>query len=210
MPEPIAPVPDARAPRSQRRPVVEARLIAAVEQLAADGAPFSEVSVARLVAAAGLGRATFYLYFPDRSSFLLRLADHARDVIAEPLARLWGDLGRGIDRTMLEAVLHDIVHRFHDHRTVISAVIEAASTDPVIASRLDEAMRTFIAACTCALETAQRDGSVRPGLACAETAAALSWMVERTCYQLARDAAADHLDRLALSLADIAWRALHD
>ncbi|MCV7236016.1 TetR family transcriptional regulator [Mycobacterium branderi] len=53
-----------RAPRDERRPDVERRLFAAVDTLCADGTPFAEVSIARLVREAGLGRATFYLYFP--------------------------------------------------------------------------------------------------------------------------------------------------
>lgn len=187
--------------------MVEAGLIAAVERLAATGTPFSEISIAALVAEAGIGRATFYLYFPDRASFVMRLADHARDLIAEPLAALWGNLG--LDRPALEAAMREIVGRYRDQRSVISAVIDAAGTDPAIATRLAEGMRTFIAASTATLEAAQRAGSIRAELPCAHTAAALSWMVERTCYQVARDADDTELDQLALALAAISWHALH-
>jgi TetR/AcrR family transcriptional regulator, ethionamide resistance regulator len=186
---------------------VEAGLIAAVERLTAAGTPFSEISIARLVTEAGIGRATFYLYFPDRASFVMRLADHARDLIAEPLGTLWGNLGVG--RTALETALRDIVRRYREHRSIISAVIDAAGTDPAIAARLAEGMQLFIAASTAALEAGQRAGSVRAELPCAEAAAALSWMVERTCYQVARDADDAQLDQLALALTSICWYALH-
>ena len=201
------PVPNGRAPRSQRRPVVEARLIEAVERLTGDGTAFSEVSIAALVAEAGIGRATFYLYFADRSSFLLRLADHARDLIAEPLGAVWGDLD--VDRPALEATLRDILRRYREQRSVISAVIDAAGTDPLVAARLAEGMRLFVAATTVAIEAAQRAGSVRAELPCAQTAAALSWMVERTCYQIARDADDGELEQLAIALTAISWHALH-
>jgi AcrR family transcriptional regulator len=186
---------------------VEAGLIAAVERLTEDGTPFSEISIAALVAEAGIGRATFYLYFRDRASFLLRLADHARDLIAEPLSTLWG--GLDVDRPTLQAAMRDILRRYREQRSVISAVIDAAGTDPVVATRLAEGMRQFIAASTVALEAAQRAGSVRADLPCAHTAAALSWMVERTCYQIARDADETEIEQLARALTAISWYALH-
>jgi TetR/AcrR family transcriptional regulator, ethionamide resistance regulator len=70
-------------------------------------------------------------------------------------------------------------------------------------------MGEFVAATTAALELAQAGGLVRAELPAGETAAALSWMVERTCYQVARDADDAQLERLAQALSAIAWYALH-
>jgi AcrR family transcriptional regulator len=204
--DPAAPALSGRAPRGERRPGVEASLIAAVERLLADGTPFADIGVGRLAKEAGISRATFYLYFPDRTQFVLRLADHLRDRIVEPLSLLWS--GGAGDRTALETALRALVFDFREHGAAAAAVLETAATDPVIAARLQEAMDAFVAATTTALELGQAAGLVRSELPVAETAAALSWMVERTCYQVARDADDASLERLATALSAIAWHTL--
>ena len=198
---------DGRAPRSARRPGVEERLIAAVQRLTDSGRSFSSVSVAELVAEAGIGRATFYLYFADRTAFLLRLVDHARAQIAEPLDLVWGN--PALDRRALGEVIRTVVARFHRHAAIISAVLEAAGVDDVVAARLDAEMQGFIATGTTVLAFAQGAGLIRPELRPPETAAALSWMIERVCYQVARQADDAALDAVAGALSAIVWHSLH-
>jgi AcrR family transcriptional regulator len=198
---------DGRAPRSARRPGVEARLIAAVQRLTDSGRPFSSVSVAELVAEAGIGRATFYLYFADRTAFLLRLVDHARAQIAEPLDLVWGN--PALDRNALGEVIRTVVARFHRDAAIISAVLEAAAVDDVVAARLDAEMQRFIATGSTVLAFAQAAGLIRPELRPPETAAALSWMIERVCYQVARQADDAALDAVSDALSAIVWHSLH-
>ncbi len=207
MSEPVVPSLLGRAPRDQRRPGVEAALIAAVERLLAAGTPFAEVGVGRLAAEAGIGRATFYLYFADRTQFVLRLADYLRDRVVEPMAVVWSD--GAADRSALEAGLRMLVFGFRDHWALAAAVLETAATDPVVAARLEETMAVLVSTTTVALERAQLDGLARRELPAAETAAAVSWMIERTCYQMTRDADDAQLERLATALAAIAWYAIH-
>ncbi|HWX98568.1 MAG TPA: TetR/AcrR family transcriptional regulator, partial [Mycobacterium sp.] len=49
--------------RQQRREQMERRLLDATERLMRDGASFTELSVDRLSTAAGMSRASFYIYF---------------------------------------------------------------------------------------------------------------------------------------------------
>jgi AcrR family transcriptional regulator len=198
---------DGRAPRSARRPGVEARLIAAVQRLTDSGRPFSSVSVAELVAEAGIGRATFYLYFADRTAFLLRLVDHARAQIAEPLDLVWGN--PALDHGALTEVIRTVVARFHRHAAIISAVLEAAAVDDLVAARLDAEMQGFIATGTTVLAFAQAAGMIRPELRPPQTAAALSWMIERVCYQAVRQAQEAELEAIAETLSAIVWHSLH-
>lgn len=187
--------------------MVEARLIAAVARLTADGRAFSSVSIAELVAEADLGRATFYLYFADRTAFVLRLVDHARAQIVEPLGVIWGEAGA--DRAILISAMRAILSRFRDHGAIISTVLEAAAVDPLVAARLDDEMSAFIATSTTALEAAQLAGTIRAEINPAHTAAALSWMVERVCYQEARQLGRDGVEPLAEALGAIIWHSLH-
>jgi AcrR family transcriptional regulator len=182
-------------------------MFAAVERLVRRGTPFSSVSIGQLVAEAGIGRATFYLYFADRTAFLLRLVDHAREQIAEPLAVIWEDAGA--NRAVLESVIHTIVQRFHDHAPIISTVIEAAAVDGAVGERVDQHMRGFIELSAAALESAQRAGTTRSDLRARETATALSWMIERVCYQEVRQAGPAELDRTAAAISAIVWHSLH-
>jgi len=198
---------DGRAPRSARRPGVEAGLFAAVERLTESGRAFSSVSVAELVAEAGIARATFYLYFSDRTAFLLRLLDHARDRIAEPLEDMWGN--PAFERDALGAVIGTVVRRFHRHAAIISAVIEAAAVDDAVATRIDAEMRGFIASGTAVLEFARAAGMTRPDVRPAETAAALTWMIERVCHQVVRQAGEPELEAVADALSSIVWHSLH-
>lgn len=160
----------------------------------------------QLAAEAGISRATFYLYFSDRTQFVLRLADYLRDRVVEPLGVLWGHATP--DRSVLERGLRSLVFDFREHGAVAAAVLETAATDPLVAARLEETMAAFIAATTEALERAQSEGLMRADLPAGETAAALSWMVERTCYQVARSADDAQLARLGAALAGIARYAL--
>jgi AcrR family transcriptional regulator len=194
------------APRDERRPEVERRLIAAVSKLCGDGTPFAEISISRLVREAGLARATFYLYFPDRSAFGLRLIDYIRDRLIVPMSVLWGTALE--NRQTLEAALLEYVTIFSAEYAVIAAVVETAGFDPAVGACVDANMQRFITESARVLEAAQSTGVVRAELSAYEAAAALVWMAERACYQLAGAQDKDAHQRLAHTLATIAWYAL--
>ena len=119
---------------------------------------------------------------------------------------IWGD--PQLDLDTLHSGIRTIVARFHDNASIISSVIEAAAVDPVVAARLDDDMKGWIATGTTVLEVARAAGVIRPEVRPAETAAALSWMTERVCYQAVRDADTEGLDAIAEALASIIWHAL--
>jgi AcrR family transcriptional regulator len=197
-----------KAPRDERRPDVERRLFEAVSSLCADGTSFTEVSVSQLVREAGLGRATFYLYFADRSAFVLRLIDHTREQIAGPVSVLWGTVLE--DRAALEAALLEFVTVFSSEYPLAAAVVDAAANDPAAKAKLDEGMQMFITESAKVLKKAQKRGLIRTDLPAYETASALVWMTERSCYQLARRTDRAALKRLAHTLAMIAWHGLRE
>src|SRR5947209_6331519 len=65
-----------RRPSSSRdrRAAIEARILAALEELLRAGASFTELGVERIASAAGISRSTFYLYFTDKTDLLIRLS----------------------------------------------------------------------------------------------------------------------------------------
>ena len=79
--------------RGKRRDEIEAKLLAAVENLLESGESFTEISVERLVKEADISRSTFYVHYNDKGHLLERLTE---DVIADFLeaASGWWDLPR--------------------------------------------------------------------------------------------------------------------
>lgn len=194
------------ASRDERRPDVERRLIAAVGDLCAGGARFADLSISRIVRAAAIGRATFYLYFPDRSAFALRLVDHVRAELAGSVVAVWRAAG---DRGALAAALADFVEIYARDYPLITAVMDAAVTDAQVAGRMDDNMRSFIAESARTIEIAQQRGAVRGDLPAGETAAALVWMVERTCSRMIGGSDEHQRARLTQALTTIIWHSLH-
>lgn len=194
------------ASRDERRPDVERRLIAAVSDLCADGARFADLSISRIVGAAAIGRATFYLYFPDRSAFSLRLVDHVRAELAGSVAAVWRAAG---DRGALEAALADFVEIFAREYPLITAVMDAAVTDAQVAGRMEDNVQAFIAESARTIELAQQRETVRGDLPAVETASALVWMVERTCSRMIGGSDEQERARLTRALTTIIWHSLH-
>lgn len=204
----VASPPSGRAPRDERRPHVEGRLFDAVARLCGpDGTPFSELSVARLAEEAGIARATFYLYFPDRSAFALRLAEHAGEVLAPVFGALWGTTGR--DRAALDGAMLDLVMTFRDEQGLMSALVEAGAADAAVQAQLDARMGSLIAATTRSFAAAQREGLIRADIPAAETAESLTFMIERGLYRLVRGSAPARARRLAAAWSAVCWHALH-
>ncbi|MEU3183733.1 TetR/AcrR family transcriptional regulator [Streptomyces sp. NPDC006923] len=121
----------APSPGPERRSVVEAQVIAAVERLLAQGMSFTEISVQRIITEADIARSTFYVHFRDKSDLLSRLADTLREshftmgVVWEPT----GPSG-GVDR--LAQVFEEVIASHRKHFTVLSAISEIAAYDPAV------------------------------------------------------------------------------
>jgi len=96
--------------RRRTGPVTRNALLEATKQLLAEETSVAALSVDRIVAAAGMSRATFYLHFKDKTELVAALAEEQvawRDEIgAEALA------DPEMDRAALDAMLRDIVARW--------------------------------------------------------------------------------------------------
>ena len=197
-----------RASRDERRPHVEARLFDAVARLCGPGGQsFSELSVGRLAAEAGIARATFYLYFPDRTAFALRVTEHAGELLATPFAALWHAAGH--DRAAMEGAMVDLVMTFRDAQGLMSAPVEAGASDPVVQARVEVQREAFVQATTLAFTAAQRKGAMRPDISPEGTAAALTMMIEHGLYRLVRGSGPKRARELASAFSQVCWHALY-
>jgi AcrR family transcriptional regulator len=196
--EALAQIPP-ETPRDVRRPHVEAQLIATMERLIATGFAPADISIGRLAREAGIGRATFYLYFPDRQAFNLRLVDYLREALTPALEQLWAAVTGGGWASADEAAL-TLLRTYRKHGPIAEAVSEAAAVDAVLAARLQEGMNGLIELTEKAIDAGKQANVIRREIPSAETAAILVWTAERMCSQLAPNADDDQLDRLVLAL----------
>ncbi|MGZ4577164.1 MAG: TetR/AcrR family transcriptional regulator [Mycobacterium sp.] len=194
--------------RQQRREQIERQLLDATERLMRDGASFTELSVDRLSSAAGISRASFYIYFEDKGHLLRRLANQVFADLAGSAERWWGVAGRH-DPADVRAAMDGIIASYRRHQPVLVALNEMAGYDPLVAATYRNLLTAVTGRMTRVIEEGQTDGSIRPELAAATTASALTWMVERACQQNLPVKPRDYDAELAATLAEIVWGALH-
>ena len=194
--------------RQQRREQIERQLLDATERLMRDGASFTELSVDRLSSAAGISRASFYIYFEDKGHLLRRLANQVFADLAGSAERWWGVAGRH-DPADVRAAMDGIIASYRRHQPVLVALNEMAGYDPLVAATYRNLLTAVTGRMTRVIEEGQTDGSIRRELPAATTASALTWMVERACQQNLPVKPRDYDAELAATLAEIVWGALY-
>ncbi|WP_374025223.1 TetR/AcrR family transcriptional regulator [Mycobacterium sp. HNNTM2301] len=194
--------------RQQRREQIERRLLDATERLMRDGASFTELSVDRLSSAAGISRASFYIYFEDKGHLLRRLANQVFADLADSADRWWSVATRH-DPGDVRAAMDGIIASYRRHQPVLVALNEMAGYDPLVAATYRNLLTAVTGRMTRVIESGQADGSIRPELSAATTASALTWMVERACQQNLPTASAGYDGELAATLTEIVWGALY-
>lgn len=173
-----------------KREAIEANVLEATEALLEEGASFAELSVERIATRAGISRTAFYFYFRDKRELLMRLTEGVSDVLYAAADRWWS--GEGDGAAALESALHDIFAIYRDHAALLRAVVETAAYDEPVAQFWRALMGRFILATRTRIEAEQAQSRAAAGLPADETAFALVWMTERTCYQqVARGGAVD-------------------
>lgn len=197
-----------RVGRDQRRSQTRLRLLGAVESLLEQGHTFTEISVEQVATTARVARSTFYAHFDDKGALLGALADHVTQVF-EVAASQWYRLPRTATREDLKNALHVLVTSHIQHRSTMSAVVEAAAYDPrvraayegVIDRRIAEMERSFL--------TQQSEGRLHRDVDVEQVTPWIAWMVERAPFQILRGGSAAleaHLD----GMATVVWRTLYE
>ncbi|MFI6308732.1 TetR/AcrR family transcriptional regulator [Nocardia fusca] len=169
----------ARKPDEDRRAEFEQRVLRAVEDLLADGTPFTEIAVQKIAATAQMARSTFYRYFPDKSQLLIRTADLATADLFEAAERWWGaehtEREAGVRRAMSA-----MIAGFRRHRYLLLALSEVAAYDRDVGAYWRARVATFVDLVRVRLEADRAAGLVAPELEPAATALVLAAMVERS------------------------------
>ncbi|ORB88715.1 TetR/AcrR family transcriptional regulator [Mycobacterium persicum] len=197
-----------QASRRQRREQLERRLLDATEQLMNEGASFTELSVDRLATAAGISRASFYIYFEDKGHLLRRLAGQVFDDL-EHRAAQWWDVAWRHNPEDVRAAMAGVISSFRRHQPLLVALSEMAGYDPMAAQTYRDLLTAISERLARVIEDGQADGSIRAELPAATTADALTWMVERVCQQSLPGKPSEFDAELATTMTEIVWGTLY-
>jgi len=158
----------------------ESAILEAAEALLEEGASFAALKVEDIARRAGLGRTNFYFYFSDKRALLERLAEGAADELYAEAERWW--LGKGEGSAELGRIVAPVVALWMRHGAVLSAIVQAATLDDEIRDFWRALAARFVDATRERIEREQKAGLALDAPA-GETAFALVWMTERSCYQ---------------------------
>jgi TetR/AcrR family transcriptional regulator, ethionamide resistance regulator len=192
----------ARSGRRRRQATI-ADLLDATRRLLIAGTPVASLSVERIVAEAGVARATFYLHFADKHALIARLAEDefawreriGVEALADP----------NLERTTLDAIMLEIVSQWATDRPILAAIIELAEYDAHVNAIWAAAMHQVAA--TAAQQFRRRWASSTGAPTDPDTTAEIfTWMFERCCHQMLRGPT--DVERIATGMAEIIWRVL--
>lgn len=198
----------AESNRQRRRAELGQQLLAATERLmVGQGLSFSELTVDRLAVEAGISRATFYVYFEDKSQLVRELAARVFAELTED-AHSWWDVAERQDPADTRRSLASIIATYRRHQSVLTAVIEMAAYDLEVAAAYRNLLGSVIDEVEGVIAHGRERGAIGP-LPVRETASSLTWMVERACHQNLRFSERDNDGRLADALTEVVWRTLY-
>lgn len=198
--------PRGRQGRAYTQEEVAGLLRDALTTLMADGTPFRDLSVARIVTTAGLARSTFYLYFDDKAEMLRELSAYSLGRLYGG-ARVWVRKGGTATREDITAGMRQILDAFLQDEAVMRAVAEASVYEPAVRTAYVEGVEGFAGALERMIRKAVKERLMRP-VSPRATAAVLAWMTERAVSNVRPGSTSAQLDDLAEALSDVVWQTL--
>lgn len=194
--------------RDERRGLLARQFMEVVEPLLDDGEAYADISVARLIAATGISRSTFYVYFDDKGDLLGAMtADITQSFLESGAA--WFDLEPGATKEQIRAGIGAVFATYRAHRTLLSAITELAATDPHVREGHERLVATAAEGIEGHIRAHQAAGAIDASIDAEATAEWLVWMLERGLHQLVRPADDRRADRLLDAMTELVWRTLY-
>jgi AcrR family transcriptional regulator len=159
----------------------ELAVFQATERLIAE-VPLHDLTVAQIIAAADISRATFYFYFSSKFAVLSGLLANVMDEmyeVAQPF------LSRPDELAPVQALrqsLQSASRLWASHRPAMRAIHEHWNTTPEMRALWLGIVRRFTDAVSVELDRQRERGLAPPGLPSRRLAAALLWSTERCLY----------------------------
>jgi AcrR family transcriptional regulator len=188
----------------RRREATQGDLLEATKRLLQAGAPMASLSVEKIVAEAGVVRTTFYLHFREKHDLIERLADEQIAWLERTGAAAIAD--PEFTRETIHRTVREIVSRWAENHAVLSAIIELAEYDPRMRDKWRSAMHEVAGVAAEIFATHWERTHLAPANP-EMVAEVLTWMIERSCHQIASNP--DAREQVASALAEVIWRVLH-
>ncbi|GAA4197142.1 TetR/AcrR family transcriptional regulator [Microbispora amethystogenes] len=179
-------MPSKRGAQPARRSVAEPastglreRILSATRDLLRERR-FETLSVADILTAAGVSRASFYFYFPSRQAVLGELV---REAVTggRRAARPWTG-GTEDPVAALRAGVRDGARLWRDNAGVLTAIVESQGSDEGLRALWHEQMGLFTDAAAARIEADPQARARLGDLDVRAVAASLTWMGERLYY----------------------------
>lgn len=172
---------------------------------------FNDLSVADIISAAGVSRASFYFYFASKYEALSAVSERAVDEVYA-VTQTW--LHRAESEPpldALEAAMQGAVTRWAAHGPVLRAIVESAPSAPAIDAQWKRLIARFTAAAAEQIERERAAGVAPAGMDAHALGALLTWMTERALYLMVSEGEPEFSDAQALvaTMAGVWWRAIY-
>jgi AcrR family transcriptional regulator len=197
-----------RIDSKQRRREIRDRLLAAIDALVAEGDSYATVSVEKLANAAGISRATFYIYFEGKADLLQAWYAETLEELAAAADRWW-TLGADATPDDLGAALDGLLDVYVGHGGLMTAINDEATQNDELRDILAKAIERGTEGTRAHIERGQAEGFVDPDLLPAETAAWLVWLLERGMNQVLGGADPQKSELLRRNLTSMIWNVLY-
>ena len=172
--------PREEVPLTAKRAAVQAAVLAATEELLAEGASYADLNIERIATRAGISRTAFYFYFRDKRELLMRLTEDVNELLFQQ-ADIWFS-GAGEPEAEIREALTNIAELYAEHGVLLRAIVEVSTYDDEVARFWRGLLGRFVDASRRRIEAEQQAG-VSVACHAQATAFALCWMTERTMYQ---------------------------
>jgi AcrR family transcriptional regulator len=160
---------------------VRKAILEATEELLATHR-FDEITVADVLAAAGVSRASFYFYFESKHAVLAELVRAAVGA-GHQAARPWLEhQGGPPPAERLRQGIADGARLWREKAPVLRAIVENWRTDPALTELWTELMESYTVAAAERIARDREAGLAPDGVEAHTLASALTWLGERAYY----------------------------
>lgn len=173
---------------SSRYRSVETDGVGAVDSLLAatlrllEEKPFSDISVADVLTAAGVSRATFYFYFASKFSVLCALLERTMDDIFATVQPFLARSDEDAPEEALERSLRAVTMAWHRHRPVLQATAHHWHSDAGLHELWLRIVERFVSAGAEEIEREREAGLITSKESGRMLASTLFWSTERVLY----------------------------
>jgi AcrR family transcriptional regulator len=158
----------------------EIAIFRATEKLLAEY-PFADLSVAQIIAEAGLSRASFYHYFSSKLGVVAGLLISVMDEVFQAASPFI--IRPGLSPTeSLRASIRGALELWKQHRVLLRVTMENWPSSEELEAQWRNAMNSFAEAIADEIDEQREAGVLPEGLPSFELATALVWSTERCLY----------------------------